>query len=256
MTSSSSAAYYDSIAAEYDTMLDRLPGDRWVRDAFRDLMRKTVKPGSLILDFGCGTGTDAAWYARQGFRITAYDKSTEMLKQVLKKCAEGIRSGAIVPLPGEWDSFVSAIGDLPPHDAVVSNFAVVNEIPDLKILFGVFADCLSPGGTLILSVLNPIRRRVTGRGNARRTHHPESRGEPGRPQMDTYLHRVREIEAAAGTRFEMVRRVSAGTFVDYDTGDYSWDRPLGLSAHLEKKLWTVPPFSGMGKFLFLVFRKR
>lgn len=259
MTSRSSAAFYDSIALRYDTMLNRLPGDRWVRDAFLNLVRKTVKPGSPLLDFGCGTGTDAAWYAQHGYRVTAYDHSAEMLNQLRKKFPEEIRHGLIGLLSGDWDSFVLGVKSLPPHDAVVCDFAVVNEIPDLEPFFGTLADCLSPNGVVILSVLNPLRHGsavLAGTRNRLDVRDDGSNGELEWPNMDIYLYPVREIEAAARSCFRMVRRVSAGTFIHYDNGEYSWDRPVGLSAHLEKKLWTIPPFSGMGKFLFMVFRKK
>ncbi|PYU94786.1 MAG: hypothetical protein DMG25_05920 [Acidobacteria bacterium] len=66
-----SARCFDSIAAKYDELISSVPRNTWVRDAFRSLVADTVVPGSLLLDFGCGTGMDALWYAQHGYRVIA-----------------------------------------------------------------------------------------------------------------------------------------------------------------------------------------
>src|SRR4051812_12103099 len=44
------------------------------------LLQKFFIPGSCA-DIGCGNGRDANWLKSQGFRVTAFDASAELLAQ-------------------------------------------------------------------------------------------------------------------------------------------------------------------------------
>lgn len=55
-----SIALYDARAPRYDTELTARPNDRLAREAFVDLVMRHVPVGGTVLDFGCGTGLDAA----------------------------------------------------------------------------------------------------------------------------------------------------------------------------------------------------
>lgn len=41
---------------------------------------KHLRPGSKVLDAGCGSGRDSLFFKNQGFRVTAFDASKEMVK--------------------------------------------------------------------------------------------------------------------------------------------------------------------------------
>ena len=50
---------------------------------FSDIQDKYLsylKPGSLILDFGCGSGRDSRYFLNKGFKVDAVDGSEEMAK--------------------------------------------------------------------------------------------------------------------------------------------------------------------------------
>jgi 2-polyprenyl-3-methyl-5-hydroxy-6-metoxy-1,4-benzoquinol methylase len=61
-------------AAHYDSFVTAYIGERELR-----VIRPLVPPGSLVLDFGCGTGRSALDHARRGCNVTAYDLSPNML---------------------------------------------------------------------------------------------------------------------------------------------------------------------------------
>jgi SAM-dependent methyltransferase len=104
-----SAAYYDRLAPEYDHQLSR-PGDVWVRGAFQEFVRARLPLGARLLDFGCGTGIDAAWYAAQGHRVLAFDNSEGMIARLRETCAAAIERQQIEPWLGSYESFEAGLG--------------------------------------------------------------------------------------------------------------------------------------------------
>jgi SAM-dependent methyltransferase len=148
-------AYYDAQAAQYDATMDREPRNARIRDAFRTLVAECLPPAARVLDFGCGTGLDAAWYAGHGFTVIAYDPSPRMIDQLAIRCQREIADGVVTPLTVPFDGQV---------DAIVANFAVINLVADLRDLFGRFSRMVAPGGQVIVSVINPFYWRDLGCG--------------------------------------------------------------------------------------------
>src|SRR6188508_1226527 len=85
--------HYDRIAGQYDDQVDGIPLNRAMREAFRQRVAVLVQPGGTILDFGCGTGIDAAWYAARGYRVIAYDISPAMVDVLRARCEDDIAQG-------------------------------------------------------------------------------------------------------------------------------------------------------------------
>lgn len=61
--------------------------ERCFADAFtitertnQDHFLSYIKPGGSILDFGCGSGRDAAYFRERGYSVTATDGSREMCR--------------------------------------------------------------------------------------------------------------------------------------------------------------------------------
>jgi ubiquinone/menaquinone biosynthesis C-methylase UbiE len=71
--SSAVAAAFDSLAPHYDaawteTFIGRLQRQQVWRE-----LQSTFRTGERVLEFGCGTGADAAFLARAGVRVHATD---------------------------------------------------------------------------------------------------------------------------------------------------------------------------------------
>lgn len=191
-------AYYDRIAAEYD---EQMAADAPTRLAFQRFVEHRVAAGSWLLDFGCGTGLDAMQYANDGYRVVGCDVSAAMLERFRQRCARFLDEGKV--------ECVHA-GTLPEYKfverpaAIVSNFAVLCLVGDLRPVFTLFARILAPEGRLLLSTLNPLFL-----GDVRTSHwwkalpgalrsgsmHLE--GEP----VDSYRHWARALDRAARPQF-------------------------------------------------------
>jgi SAM-dependent methyltransferase len=246
-------AFFDQIAAEYDSKLTSRREDVLARTAFRELVTEHVARGSTLLDFGCGTGLDAQYYSRQGYRVLAYDNSPGMMDQLRQRCAAEIETGKILPGSGDYASFASNLERWPPPSGVVSNFAVLNLIREPKRLFDMFARRLSAPGWLIVSVLNPIHWKLVITPGWWRTAPPAAHSTD---PCTSYLHRVPALLDAARP-FRLVGRANSGSLVRYASmqADRWWgDGEPGVST-LRRALWRTPAYQWIGHFVFLVLRR-
>jgi SAM-dependent methyltransferase len=239
-----SAEFHNQLAAEYDARLTSNPYDVLARAAFVDLVARYVPAGSTLLDFGCGTGLDAHEYARRGYRVLAYDNSPGMIAELERRCQAEIASGAITPYAMDYSSFLNHLPQWPAPQAVVSNFAVLNLIPDLESLFDTLAQCLEPPGWVIVSILNPIHWSKLKAPRAIYLTQPYA----------CYLHFVPAVLRAA-RRFRMVGRANAGKCVRYDSTEHErlwWGRS---DSKVERMLWHTAAHKLLGHFVFLVLRR-
>ena len=149
-------AYYDRIAGQYDHQVDGLPLNRVMRDAFRQRVAALVEPGGTILDFGCGTGIDAAWYAARGYQVIAYDISPAMVDVLRARCEDDIALGRIVPVVGELSDLGATLQRHPALDGVAANFAVLNHFRDLERLFDRLWLRIRSGAPFVASMLSPF----------------------------------------------------------------------------------------------------
>lgn len=75
--------YIEKIPARYDKMMNILTFGGHRRS--QKLILSEVKPGSKVLDIGCGSGTLAVECARAGAIVTAVDSSPQMLSLLKSK---------------------------------------------------------------------------------------------------------------------------------------------------------------------------
>lgn len=75
MQCSDTLSYYDSHAEEFyrNTVDAEL-------SAMQNLFLSKLKAGSLILDFGCGSGRDARYFLEHGYHVDLIDGSAELCK--------------------------------------------------------------------------------------------------------------------------------------------------------------------------------
>lgn len=235
------ASFYDAAAAWYDAKIDGPDRNTTLRDAFRSHVSATAGAGTAILDFGCGTGIDAAWYAARGHRVIAYDLSHGMVAVLRDRCATEIVEGKIYPIAGHLELLIEELERAGPVVAIAANFAVLNHVYDLRPLLGALAPHLARDGVIIASVLNPFYWRDMTRGWW-------WRGVPGSlwtgaikvvGEVTTYRHYMRTVRRMASPHFALVERKGASSAMN------------ARSASRESIRETLAD-----NFLFLLLRKR
>jgi SAM-dependent methyltransferase len=152
----SSAAYWEAFGSG-STMADHL---RFCEvDPLRPLFERFLKPGSVMLEGGCGRGQYVAYYASRGFNVIGLDFAREWLKAAhlerpaLKLCAGDV--GALPFADGTFDLYYS--GGVVEHFEAGADRALAEARRVLK-----------PDGVLLLSVpfFSPLRRALSLAGRS------------------------------------------------------------------------------------------
>jgi SAM-dependent methyltransferase len=121
-----------------------------------------VLPPGRALDVGCGTGRDAVYLAKRGWRVTAVDIAGNAIAKARQRAAdEGVDVQWVV---GD----VSALGGLglDPGYTLVYDFGCLQGLPD-SARAGAAAGMTklaAPGAALVLSAFAPSRRVLFPRG--------------------------------------------------------------------------------------------
>ncbi len=121
--------------------VDRLPGIRAIRAAMREAV--ALKPGTRLLDVGCGSGIETARLAEAQPRalVTGLDRNVELLRDAPRgpRWLEGDLHDPGLPA-GSFD--------------VVRTERVLMYVPDLHRALDALARLLAPGGRLVLFELD------------------------------------------------------------------------------------------------------
>ena len=80
---------YSTFAEVYDTFMDNVPYDEWIKNIARNLKEHKIDDG-LVLDLGCGTGTVTEGLAALGYDMIGVDSSEDMLAIAMEK---NVKSG-------------------------------------------------------------------------------------------------------------------------------------------------------------------
>ncbi len=147
--SRAAAEFFDRAAKSYDREFARSPLGQELRTIVRERLAASFKPGDRVLELNCGTGEDAVWLARRGVQILATDVSREMLNRTSEKAAAcGLTSMIQVGRLDLARPGPEYIGRK--FEGVFSNFGGLNCATDLEPLASMLAECVVPGGTLVL----------------------------------------------------------------------------------------------------------
>ncbi len=149
-------AAFDGVAKTYDQHIFGNPINTWLRNISVTLLKQQFSPGKIVLELGCGSGTETLSLARHGVTVLACDISGKMLRVLEKKVElEGLQDRVITIQCRAVDlkEKVRALGFYK-IDGAYSTYGAINTEPRLDELFHDLHDLLSPNGTLVLGVWN------------------------------------------------------------------------------------------------------
>jgi SAM-dependent methyltransferase len=206
-------SYYDEIAANYDAIMNKDAANKIVRDKVAAKFTSLVNGGTII-DFGGGTGQDFGWLLQRDYHITFCEPSAAM-RQIAIKRSKTEFSGTGISFLDDDESDFRNWNEIFPFEqkvrAVLANFAVINCIPDIELLFEKLALAIEPGGTVIALMLDNsfMRRMKSGPKNAIKSFfsgNPVSIliGYNDERQL-VYIHSTKAIRKAVENSFEFMR---------------------------------------------------
>lgn len=202
--------YYDSVAADYDEILGKNSMNKAIRATVAKKFSEIVEKG-VILDFGGGTGGDLPWLTEQGYQVIFLEPSSKMREVAIKNNKHLIASGQVGFLKDDETKIHNWSDHAPfgPVNGVLSNFAVLNNIADLKETFEKLSRTMRQGGSIIALVLKANFRRFMKISFPRTiknlfTRHPfivVTRYQD--KQQTVYLHTLTEIKKTSSLYFSL-----------------------------------------------------
>jgi ubiquinone/menaquinone biosynthesis C-methylase UbiE len=149
-------AAFDGVAETYDEHILGNPMNVWLRNRSVNYLSKIFRPGEVVLEIGCGTGTETLLLAQHGLRILAADISAKMLEVLSRKARGAGVSDAIVPIHSRTYALKQRLEEMGYSriDGAYSTYGAINTEPKLEQLFQELHSLIRPGGHLVLGVWN------------------------------------------------------------------------------------------------------
>ena len=149
-------SYYNIIAGNYDAILDEDAANKIIREKVATIFTDIVKPG-LVLDFGGGTGRDLNWLSASRYQIIFCEPSAQMREKAIHYNQNHLHNNSIIFLDDAHADFANWDNKLPfsqQADGILANFAVMNCIPDIELLFSSLSRVIKPGGHVLALILD------------------------------------------------------------------------------------------------------
>jgi ubiquinone/menaquinone biosynthesis C-methylase UbiE len=265
-------ADFDEIAIQYDNVEARNPIFQWQRRLVQSEALSTFERGGRILEVGCGTGTDALFFAKHGYRIVALDPSPEMVAVASEKIVLAGFADAVELRQGNAersDELIKFYGAAS-FDAIFSNFGALNCVADLRPFAHGAARLLRPGGMMMLNLMPPIcpweifyylAKRQPAEAFRRWRGRSGTAGisvNVGKRKIQTYYHTRAALLAAFLHSFEIEKQFALGVFVPppYWCGITRYPKFFNVLSNYEKVMAGWPLLRNWGDHVVVVLRKR
>ncbi|MDZ7289824.1 MAG: class I SAM-dependent methyltransferase, partial [candidate division KSB1 bacterium] len=225
-----------------------------------------------ILEVGCGTGTEALFFARQGHHVSAIDPSLEMLAVAREKIVRAGFAEVVEFLQGSAECMESLIEKYGAEsfDGIFSNFGALNCVADLRRFAEGVNLLLRPAGKILLSIMPPICpweigyhllhlqpaeafRRWRGRTGAR--------GIPvllGNRKIQARFHSRADVITAFSPLFDLEKQFAFGLFVPppYLHAMARHQKLFGVMLRCEGLMVEWPLLRNWGDHLVMILGKR
>lgn len=139
----SAESFHDSIADEFDELMDHYDLERRIEVVFETLLEGKDLRGRTVLDAGCGTGAFSAQARARGARVVALDIGPALLRLARAKAKTDVVCASVLTLP-----FGDGVFDL-----VISS-ECIEHTPDPRRAVKELIRVLRPGGLVALTCPN------------------------------------------------------------------------------------------------------
>lgn len=255
---------FDSVAADYDGPRGNNLLIQRMRLAMWNMVPQELALGARLLDLGCGTGIDAAEFARRGYQVLATDWSPRMVERTRTRASLGSSQPRLAAMHLGIHQLDQLDGEF---DGIYSNFGPLNCVPDLAAIAAECARLLRPGGKLLCTVIGRICPWEIGhymlRGRFRRALVRATRGATpvGMNGHTIWAHYYlpREFYRAFADHFSLRGYRALGLFTpppyreDFLYRHYRWFERLEW---LDKRLGALPLLRNMGDHFLIVMERR
>lgn len=147
---------FDGVAEDYDRHIFGNPMNLWLRDVSVRVLKELFRPGEMVLEIGCGTGTETLNLAASGVNVLASDISTKMLNVLRAKADKAGLSENVTAIhsrPYQLAEKIRGMG-YSHIDGAYSTYGAINTDPRLPALFQDLHDLLRTDGLFVAGVWN------------------------------------------------------------------------------------------------------
>ncbi len=148
---------FDRLAPTFDSVLVRNPINAWMHQVNMSVLHSTFSTGDLLIELGCGTGSDAIELARRGCRIFGLDISKEMVARAREKVKAASFEERVIVVSGRSRDLQRVVhqSPWPSFDGGFANFSLTYE-DDLVGIAEALASVLKPRAFFICTLQNRI----------------------------------------------------------------------------------------------------
>ena len=203
-------SFYNSIAENYEAMMESDPANKIIRKMVSDKFKETVK-GGLILDFGGGTGLDLKWLLENNYKVIFCEPSDGM-RDIAIRSHQNSNVQFLDNEKTNIDNWSRSLPFTEKVDAVLANFAVINCIPNIKVFFKNISFVMKQGADLFVLILDNSFERMMQRSKRKaiitaifRTPFKFFIHSGSKSQL-VFIYTDKAIRNATGKIFEMKKR--------------------------------------------------
>jgi ubiquinone/menaquinone biosynthesis C-methylase UbiE len=139
--------FYDDYEAKNSTL-------KFMRNEVRKHVITFLRDGDKILELNAGTGMDAVFFAKNGFKVHATDISGGMISQLKYKVEKNALEERVTIQQCSYTELDKVTCG--PFDYIFSNFGGLNCSPDLNQVTRFFPDLLNKNGRITLVLMPPV----------------------------------------------------------------------------------------------------
>lgn len=148
------ATAYDRNADKYDEFIENNPNLIRMRQRVYKFVTARLPKGTRILDLACGTGTDAVWFAQNGYSVFGVDISGEMLERAKRKARELNLQDRLSFKQLSYTELQEA--NIGRFDLTFSNFGGLNCVSDMKLVADSVRPLMSERARVIWALMPPF----------------------------------------------------------------------------------------------------